>query len=79
MKKQETLGNVDLNAVYRCPMVRTGTKYPNEIEDIIDVKFVPYRFGGAYNIIPLEDGYDTKFFYDLYVDWLLYTKYITLK
>lgn len=82
MKKNRlpvNLDKIDLNAIYQCPMLRTGTKYPNEIEDIIDVKIEIAKVGLGYDIIPLKEGYDKKFFYDYYIEWLFYEKYITNK
>ena len=70
------LDKIDLDAVYRCPMVRSNSKYPDEIEHIIDVKIQVHAYGLGYDIVPLVDGYDTKFFYDLYIDFLFYRGYI---
>lgn len=69
-------GKIDLNCVYECPMIRKGTHYPYEIEDVVKFKFKPYTYGKGYNLIPLDDNHLPKFFYDLYIDWLLYTNYI---
>ena len=66
----------DCSKTYRCPMVRTNRDPRIQIEDIIEVKLEPYKYG--YFLIPQKEGYDRKFFYDLYLDWLFYTKYITV-
>ena len=71
------LDKIDLDAVYRCSMVRSDSKYPNEVSDIIDVKIEVHPYGLGYDIVPMVDGYDRKFFYDLYIDFLFYTGYIT--
>ena len=67
----------DTNTIYSCPMIRKSTSYPNEVEDVIDVKLEMDRYG--YKVIPMEDGYHSKYFYDLFLDWLFYTKYIVKK
>lgn len=69
-------GQIDTNGIYECPMVRKNSYYPNELEDIVQIKFVPYKFGYGYNLIPLNNNYKQKFFYDVYIGWLLYTGYI---
>lgn len=66
----------DCTLTYRCPMIRKDSCYPNEIEDVVEVKLRADRYG--YFVEALKEGYHNKFFYDLYLDWLLYTKYITI-
>lgn len=69
-------GTIDINSIYECPMIRKGTVYPNEIEDIVSFKFKKYPYGGGYTLVPLNDNYLPKFFYDLHTGWLIYTGYI---
>lgn len=65
----------DCKAIYKCPMIREDSAYPNEIEDLVEVKLTMKKYG--YQVNSVLPGYKPKFFYDLYLDWLLYTKYIT--
>jgi hypothetical protein len=75
-KQPKHLDKIDLDAIYLCNMVIKGTKE----EELAEVKIQISSDNKGYNIIPLNrDRYDTKFFYDLYIDWLLYTKYIVKK
>ena len=64
----------DTTKTYMCPMIREDSVYPNEIEEIVEVKLVEVKNG--YDIISLKPGYKSKYFYDKYLDWLFYTNYI---
>ena len=64
----------DTTIKYQCPMIREDSAYPNEIEDIVEVVLEEERYG--YFIKSTKPGYRTKYFYDKYIDWLFYTKYI---
>lgn len=76
-KQPEYLDKIDLNAIYQCNMVLKGT---NAIEEKTDVRIIPGTDNASYKIIAMEsDKYDEKYFYDSYIDWLMYTKYITKK
>lgn len=76
-KQPKYIEKIDLNAIYRCNMVIKGT---GTQEEKADVKLVVAFDNKGYNIVPVDkERYDTKFFYDLYIDWLLRTKYIEKK
>lgn len=75
-KAPQNLDKIDLNAIYICDMVVKETNKSEKAE----VKFEVAPDNIGYNIIPVDkDRYDTKYFYDVYVDWLLYTKYFVKK
>lgn len=67
----------DTSKTYLCPMIRKDSSYPNEIEDIVEVKLEMDRYG--YTVRALSNQYHDKYFYDLFLNWLFYTKYITEK
>lgn len=64
----------DTSKTYLCPMIRSETVYLNEIEDIIEVKLEKDRYG--YFVYAINSGYEVKYFYDKYLEWLFYTGYI---
>ena len=64
----------DTTKTYLCPMIRSNTAYPNEIEDIVEVRLEENSHG--YFVYAINPGYDTKYFYDRYLQWLFYTNYI---
>lgn len=65
---------LDCDKIYILPMIRSTSKYPNEIEDIIECTVSHYKDGYIFKSI--LDGYDDKLFVDSYVEFLLFTKYI---
>lgn len=67
---------IDFDGIYICPMVRKDSTYPNEVSELTEVKIVRYPGGGGYNVVPISNDYGQKFFYDNYLAFLLYTKYI---
>ena len=76
-KQPKYIERIDLDAIYRCNMVIKGTK---DQEEKADVKIVVASDNKGYNIIPVNrERYDTKFFYDLYIGWLLDREYIVKK
>ena len=70
---------IDFDAIYMCPMVRKDSKYPDEVVELTEVKIERDFGGGGYNVIALSDDYVRHFFYDNYLAFLLYTKYIYKK
>lgn len=64
----------DTSKTYLCPMIRETTEYPNEVEDIVEVRLQEERYG--YFINAIKPGYQSKYFYDKYLSWLFYTNYI---
>ena len=79
---------IDFDGIYLCPMVRKDSfnirdaiknGYGNEVSELTEVKIERYQYGGGYNIVPISDEYYQKFFYDNYLAFLLYTKYIYKK
>lgn len=73
-EKSKDLIYFDTSKTYICPMIRKGTIYPNEIEDEVEVRLQPAA--GGYDIHAIKSGYDKKYFYDNYLQWLFYTGYI---
>lgn len=70
---------IDFDGIYLCPMVRKDSKYPDEVVEVAEVRIERYPGGGGYNVIALSDQYVKKFFYDNYLAFLLYTKFIYKK
>lgn len=77
MKHPKNFKFFDTSKTYICPMIKKDSKYPNEVDEPTEVKLEVDKLG--YWLIPLSDDYNKKYFYDLYLDWLFYTKYITEK
>lgn len=76
-KQPKNFKYFDTSITYMCPMIRKDSKYPNEVDEITEVILKEDYLG--YWLIPLNNDYNKKFFYDLYLDWLFYTKYIVVK
>lgn len=78
-KKQripESLKLIDLDAIYICDMIVRDTQETEKAE----VKFEVDQEGIGYNIIPVDrERYENKYFYDRYVEFLLYRKYFVKK
>lgn len=79
---------IDFDGIYICPMVRKDSfdirraiREGNceEVVELAECKIERYQYGGGYNIVPISDEYHQKFFYDNYLAFLLYTKYIYKK
>ena len=67
-KKQ--LIKFDTFKTYICPMIRSNTKVPNEVSDIVEVTISANKDG--YVLRAIKEGYKLKFFYDTYLEWLFY-------
>lgn len=73
-KQPKDFIHFDTSKTYACPMIRSDSKYPNEIEDIVEVKLVEDSLG--YFVDSIQPGYERKYFYDKYLDYLFHRNYI---
>lgn len=65
----------DTEVIYELPMIRSETaKTANKIEDTVECYITAHKYG--YYVNSIQPGYNTKFFYDTYFEWLLKTGYI---
>ena len=65
----------DTNLIYILPMIRSDSpKFGEKIEDTVECYITAYKYG--YYAYSIQSGYDRKFFYDNYFEWLLKTGYI---
>lgn len=68
---------LDCNKIYILPMIRSNSKYPNEVEDLVECTVLHSKDG--YRFKSTVEGYDDKLFVDSYVEFLIFTNYITQK
>ena len=72
-KIQKFYDNIDFDKIYYCNMV---DKQSQE-ETVQPVRIIACEDKISYKLIPLSDKFEEKYFYDGYVEWLFYTKYIS--
>lgn len=69
--------HIDPQKTYYCNMVRENTRKCGNPEDLIPINIYPSDDGIGYDLIPKVEGYETKYFFDLLMEFLFFTRYIS--
>lgn len=72
-KIQKFYNSIDFNKVYYCNMV---DKQSQE-ESVQPVRIIACEDKIGYKLLPVNDDFEEKYFYDSYLEWLFYIKYIS--
>ena len=76
-KPERTYATFDTSVKYIMPMlpVEVGTRrtYENEVKDVVVSIYQEPKTG---DVRASADGYQDKWFYAMFFEWLLYTKYV---